>query len=128
MEGKENLLYLLNTSDYDDLYNTVIYFPFNQRTLSDEDRKLLDKFAEYLIRNKNEILEIGGHTDNIGNKEYNVALSEDRALAVYQYLREKGVAKEKLKIQAYYYSQPLADNETEEGRAKNRRVNFKKIE
>ncbi len=128
LEGKETVLYLRNTSDYDDLYNTVIYFPFNQRTLSDEDRKLLDKFADYLIRNKNEILEIGGHTDNIGNKEYNVALSEDRALAVYQYLREKGVAKEKLKIQAYYYSQPLADNETEEGRAKNRRVNFKKIE
>jgi peptidoglycan-associated lipoprotein len=128
LEGKETILYLRNQNDFDNLYNTIIYFPFNERIISDEDKKKLDLLADYLIRNKNEIIEIGGHTDNVGNKEYNVALSEDRAAAVYQYLREKGVAKEKMKIQAYYYSQPLSDNETEDGRAKNRRVNFKKIE
>ncbi|GBF51539.1 OmpA-family protein [Leptospira ryugenii] len=127
MVGKETVLYLRNLNDYDDLYNTVIYFPFNQRSISDEDKKILDRFAEYLIKNKNDIVEIGGHTDNVGSKEYNITLSEDRALAVYQYLREKGVAKEKMKIQAYHYSQPLTDNDTEEGRAKNRRVNFKKV-
>ena len=128
IESKETVLYLRNLNDYDSLYNTIIYFPFNERTISDEDKKKLDLLADFLIRNKNEIIEIGGHTDNVGNKEYNIALSEDRALAVYRYLREKGVAKEKMKIQAYYYSQPMTENETEEGRAKNRRVNFKKIE
>ncbi|TGL60293.1 hypothetical protein EHQ58_07285 [Leptospira ognonensis] len=128
LEGKETVLYLRNLNDYDSLYNTIIYFPFNERIISDEDKKKLDLLADFLIRNKNEIIEIGGHTDNVGNKEYNIALSEDRALAVYRYLREKGVAKEKMKIQAYYYSQPMTENETEDGRAKNRRVNFKKIE
>jgi peptidoglycan-associated lipoprotein len=128
LDGKETVLYLRNQNDFDSLYNTIIYFPFNERTISDTDKKQLDLLADYLIRNKNEVIEIGGHTDNVGNKDYNVALSEDRAAAVYQYLREKGVAREKMKIQAYYYSQPLSDNETEDGRAKNRRVNFKKIE
>ncbi|TGN17144.1 OmpA family protein [Leptospira idonii] len=126
--GKETVLYLRNLSDFDDLYNTVIYFPFNERALKDEDKKKLDLLADYLIHHKNEKVEIGGHTDNIGKKEYNISLSDDRATAVYQYLRDKGVAKEKMKVQAYYYSQPIADNETEEGRARNRRVNFKKID
>ncbi len=128
MEGKETILYLRNENDYDPVFNTIIYFPFNQRVLSEEDKKKLNLLADYLIRNKNEIVEIGGHTDNIGKKEYNIGLSEDRALAVYEYLREKGVAKDKMKIQAYYYSQPHSDNETEDGRSKNRRVNFKKLE
>jgi peptidoglycan-associated lipoprotein len=128
LEGKEKVLYLRNLNDFDNLYNTVILFPFNERTISDGDKKKLDLIADYLIRNKNEKIEIGGHTDNVGKKDYNVSLSEDRATAVYQYLREKGVAKEKMKIQAYYYSQPHSDNETEDGRAQNRRVNFKKLE
>ncbi len=128
MEGKETIIYLRNLNDFDSLYNTVIYFPFNERDLSDDDKKKLDVLANFLIQNKNEKIEIGGHTDNVGNKDYNITLSEDRALAVYQYLRIKMVPKEQMKVQAYYYSQPMADNETEDGRAKNRRVNFKKID
>ncbi len=128
LNGKETILYLRNLNDFNSLYNTIIFFPFNERTISDDDKKKLDLLAEFLIRNKNEILEIGGHTDNVGNQEYNIQLSEDRAMSVYQYLRQKGVAKEKMKIQAYHYSQPMAENETEDGRAKNRRVNFKKLD
>ncbi|XDD46260.1 OmpA family protein [Leptospira sp. WS39.C2] len=128
MAGKETVLYLRNLKDFDDLYNTIIYFPFNERTLSDEDKKKLDLLADFLIQHKNEKVEIGGHTDNIGNKEYNINLSEDRALSVYQYLRLKGVPKERMKVQAYHYSQPISDNDSEEGRSRNRRVNFKKID
>ncbi|WP_411824446.1 OmpA family protein [Leptospira sp. 'Mane'] len=128
MVGKETVLYLRNLSDFDDLYNTVIYFPTNERLLRAEDKKRLDLFADYLIHHKNEKVEVGGHTDNVGKRDYNITLSEDRANSVYQYLRDKGVAKEKMKIQAYYYSQPISDNETEDGRARNRRVNFKKID
>lgn len=128
MEGKETVLYLRNLNDFDNLYNTIIYFPFNERVLSDEDKKKLDLLADFLIQHKNEKVEIGGHTDNIGNKEYNISLSEDRALSVYQYMRVKGVPKERMKVQAYHYSQPIAENETEEGRSRNRRVNFKKID
>lgn len=128
LEGKETILYLRNINDFDNVYNTIIYFPFNERVLSDDDKLKLDLLAKFLIQNKNEKVEIGGHTDNVGNKDYNVSLSEDRALAVYQYLRVKMVPKEQMKVQAYYYSQPMAENETEEGRAKNRRVNFRKID
>ncbi|MDF3818463.1 OmpA family protein [Leptospira sp. 96542] len=128
MEGKETVLYLRNLKDFDNIYNTIIYFPFNEREISVEDKKKLDKLAEFLIQQKNEKVEIGGHTDNIGNKDYNISLSEDRALAVYRYLRERGVPKDRMKVQAYYYSQPIADNETDEGRSQNRRVNFKKLD
>ncbi|MCC5814535.1 MAG: PD40 domain-containing protein [Leptospira sp.] len=123
----ETKLYLTNLDDIDKVYSTVIYFPFNVGDISKEDKMKLDKLADYLIRNSKDLIEIGGHTDNVASKEYNTKLSESRAQSVKEYLIKKGVPESRMKIKAYYYSQPSEDNDTQEGRAKNRRVNFKKL-
>jgi outer membrane protein OmpA-like peptidoglycan-associated protein len=68
------------------------------------------------------LVEIAGHTDSVGNVDYNVKLSERRASSVKQYLIKKGIDPNKVVTKGYGPTDPVADNETEEGRAKNRRV------
>ncbi len=65
---------------------------------------------------------IEGHTDNIGSEEYNLSLSNRRANSVGEYLRSKGIAEYRLSSYGYGMSKPIATNETEESRQKNRRV------
>ena len=69
-------------------------------------------------------LSINGHTDNVGNAEKNQKLSEDRAAAVKAYLESKGVDASRLTSAGFGQDQPVADNKTKAGRAKNRRVEF----
>lgn len=71
------------------------------------------------------IIEISGHTDNVGSPMANVTLSERRAKAVRNYLLEQGIAEERVEWKGYGGSNPIASNKTEEGRKKNRRVEFK---
>ncbi|PLX06403.1 MAG: hypothetical protein C0596_18225 [Marinilabiliales bacterium] len=72
-------------------------------------------------------IEIGGHTDNVGSKEYNQTLSTNRAKSVYDYLISQGISKYRLAYKGYDFSVPVADNGTDEGRAQNRRTEFKVI-
>ena len=72
-------------------------------------------------------MEIQGHTDNIGSAAYNKDLSQRRAESVRTYLIGKGVAEGRLTAHGYGLEQPVADNKTEKGRAKNRRVEFRLI-
>ncbi|MDR2553934.1 MAG: OmpA family protein [Fibromonadaceae bacterium] len=65
---------------------------------------------------------VEGHTDNVGSADFNQKLSEQRAKAVMQYLIERGVVANRLQSVGYGLTKPVADNKTEEGRAKNRRV------
>lgn len=88
----------------------------------------LDKLAELLIKRPGYKLLIEGHTDNTGLPESNMILSIDRANAVKDYLISKGVNPEVLIAEGYGAEQPIADNETEEGRKLNRRVEFKIIQ
>jgi len=69
-------------------------------------------------------LEIQGHTDNVGGEEYNKTLSENRAKAVKKYLIDKGVKAERITAKGFGLSKPIDTNDTPEGRAKNRRVEF----
>lgn len=69
-------------------------------------------------------IEVSGHTDNVGNKSYNQELSQKRAQSVVNYLTENGISKCRLIAKGYGMDKPVADNETEEGRAENRRVEF----
>jgi outer membrane protein OmpA-like peptidoglycan-associated protein len=71
---------------------------------------------------------INGHTDNVSGAEFNQTLSENRAKAVYDYLVSKGVDSSRLTYKGYGLTKPLASNDTEEGRAKNRRTEFVIIE
>ena len=72
-------------------------------------------------------VEIGGHTDNVGADGFNKRLSEQRAKAVKDYLMQNGIDAKRLIIRGYGKSKPIASNKTEEGRQKNRRVEFKFI-
>ena len=69
-------------------------------------------------------IELSGHTDNKGKDKYNEKLSQERAKAVYDYLISRGIDKKRLEYRGYGAQHPIADNKTDEGRAKNRRVEF----
>jgi outer membrane protein OmpA-like peptidoglycan-associated protein len=71
-----------------------------------------------------EHVRVGGHTDSTGDKAHNVKLSDDRAASVKQYLVDHGIAPERLASKGYGETRPIADNNTEEGRAQNRRVDI----
>lgn len=101
-----------------------IYFATNSYTLNNESKRLIDLFADFLQNNPTVKAEIQGHTDNIGNDNDNLILSDRRAQAVYNYLIEKGIPKNRIRYKGYGESKPIAPNTTPEGRAKNRRTVF----
>ncbi|MHB8261872.1 MAG: OmpA family protein [Bacteroidia bacterium] len=84
----------------------------------------LDEFAEYLNLYPNMKIEIQGHTDNVGNEDENKLLSEKRAENVKIYLESKGIAMGRITAKGYGASKPIADNNTFDGKAKNRRTEF----
>ncbi len=104
-----------------------IHFEFDKAIIKPESYPILDSIARWLLSNPSMIVEIAGHTDNIGSAEYNLKLSQRRAEAVRQYLINKGVPPERIYARGYGETQPIADNSTEEGRAKNRRVELRII-
>lgn len=85
----------------------------------------LDNLAEAMKSNPNLTIEISGHTDNTGEAEANQQLSEERAQAVYSYLVDKDIDPSRLSAVGYGQNRPVDTNETEEGRAKNRRTEFR---
>lgn len=103
-----------------------VFFDFDQAVLKPESFEELDRLADYLRHNTVRI-EIGGHTDDQGSDEYNDRLSENRAKAVYDYLVGKSIPADRLQYKGYGKRVPIADNTTEEGRAANRRTEFKII-
>jgi outer membrane protein OmpA-like peptidoglycan-associated protein/tetratricopeptide (TPR) repeat protein len=101
-----------------------IYFPFNSFDLTNESKVVLDQLIDFLHENQSISIEIQGHTDNIGNDASNLKLSESRAQSVYNYLVEKEISATRLSYKGFGKSVPVAGNDTEEGRAKNRRTVF----
>jgi outer membrane protein OmpA-like peptidoglycan-associated protein/tetratricopeptide (TPR) repeat protein len=85
----------------------------------------LDKLVSFLEENKKIKIEIGGHTDNTGSVAYNKLLSEKRAKAVYDYLLSKNIEPSRMTYKGYGSSSPLGSNETEKGKALNRRTEIK---
>jgi len=101
-----------------------IFFEFGKATLKPESYAELDNVVKLLQNNEGVRLEISGHTDNIGSLKTNMKLSEDRAKAVVEYIIGKGITSSRLEYKGYAYTQPIAPNTTEAGRAQNRRVEF----
>jgi outer membrane protein OmpA-like peptidoglycan-associated protein len=94
----------------------------------DESAKtLLDKVAEFLIKHPNLKVQVNGHTDIGKDPEYNLRLSTQRALAIVNYLKAKGVNPAQLTYKGFGNTKPIADNNTSEGRALNRRIEFEII-
>jgi len=104
------------------LYNT------NSAELKKESRIILESFAQYLKENPKIKVEIQGHTDNVGNPKDNEALSTNRAFSVKAMLEEFGVDGKRILARGFGQNKPIADNNTEEGRAKNRRTEFQILE
>lgn len=100
-------------------------FASNSDVINTSSYKGLNDLANYLLRKEKLGLVISGHTDNVGSKENNQDLSERRALAVKTYLKSKGVSLNRMKSVGYGDTQPIADNKSPEGRAKNRRTEIK---
>lgn len=99
-----------------------ISFNNNQSTLLPTSYPELNKLIDYLKTNPTVAIEISGHTDNTGNNMSNIKLSAARAKAVADYLTEKGISPTRISSQGYGSSKPVAPNNTEENRKKNRRV------
>ena len=104
-------------------FESGILFSFNSSTLSNEAKGSLSEFAKVLIATPDADVAILGHTDNVGSEKANQSVSEKRAKAVADYLKTQNVAASQVKdVLGMNYSQPIASNDTEEGRAQNRRV------
>ena len=101
-----------------------IYFDTDSSNIRTESYIALDQIVELLKENENIKVEISAHTDNVGEYNYNINLSQQRSASVVNYLISKGISSENLEAKGYGETKPIAANDTEIGKAKNRRVEF----
>lgn len=101
-----------------------ITFEFGKSKLNVNAQEYLNEIVKFMQESKVTKIIVKGHTDNVGTPEYNLELSRVRAKSVYDYLVSKGISSSKLSYKYFGLTDPIADNETEEGRAMNRRVEF----
>ncbi len=101
-----------------------IFFEIGKATLTPQSHLELDKAIDLLRANPTMVIEVGGHTDNTGDDTNNMKLSHDRAKAVREYMVGKGIAADKIQAKGYGESNPIANNDTDEGKRANRRTEF----
>jgi outer membrane protein OmpA-like peptidoglycan-associated protein len=104
-----------------------VFFDTDSFQLKTESFIELNKMADFLQKNTKLKVEIGGYTDNTGNADYNLKLSEQRAKSVYEYLIAQKVPAAQLSYKGYGMENPITDNATDAGKAKNRRTEMKVI-
>lgn len=102
-----------------------IFYETDSYELNKKSLVELTKLVEFLNNNNTLKIEISGHTDNVGTSEYNQTLSENRAKSVYNYLIDAGINPERLVYKGYGETVPISTNDTEEGKAENRRTEIK---
>ncbi|MFZ4546699.1 MAG: OmpA family protein [Bacteroidales bacterium] len=104
-----------------------IFFETDKYELLSDSKAELGKLIAFLLKNNNMRIEIGGHTDTEGSESHNLTLSQNRAKSVYDYLISKGINAEKLSFKGYGETMPISSNDSPQGRANNRRTEFKVI-
>jgi outer membrane protein OmpA-like peptidoglycan-associated protein len=102
-----------------------VTFATNESAIQPQFRPTLDQVADVLREYRSTYVDVYGHTDSTGSDDYNLALSDRRANSVRDYLVMRGVEPARLGTRGFGESQPIASNDTEEGRAQNRRVEIK---
>ena len=102
----------------------AVQFETGKATLKEESNSILDQIVEIMNRYPGYKLRINGHTDNTGDEDFNLVLSQERAKACYQYLASKGISPERMSYTGFGESQPVASNDLPSGRRMNRRVEF----
>ncbi len=104
-----------------------VFFETSRYNLKEAATLELDRLVDLLERYPKMQIEIAGHTDSKGGADYNKTLSQNRAKAVYDFLLKNNIPQKRIEYKGYGEDAPIADNETEKGRAENRRVEFKII-
>lgn len=102
-----------------------VTFDVDSSTLKPQFRATLDQIAQSMQNYPNSLIDVYGHTDSTGSDQYNQALSQRRAQTVADYLIMRGVSGSRIRSQGYGETMPIATNDTEQGRALNRRVEIK---
>lgn len=105
-----------------------VLFDTNKHAIKTEAKDILSKIGAFLVKNQQYLVEIQGHTDSTGTAAWNATLSQRRADSVRTFLAGEGVGTDRMTAKGYGPSDPIASNDTAEGRAKNRRVDFKPSE
>lgn len=105
-----------------------IFFDSDKFDIKTESKAELDKLVQFLTLNPKVKIEIGGHTDNTGDRVKNTTLSNNRAKAITTFLTTNGILTTQVTFKGYADTQPVADNKTAEGRAQNRRTEIKIIQ
>jgi OmpA-OmpF porin, OOP family len=105
--------------------SNAIYFRTGSAELDAASSPLLDSGADIANRCPTVKFDVEGHTDSVGSRGYNQKLSQERAKSVVDYLTAKGVAAARIQSAGYGKDRPVASNDTEDGRARNRRIEFK---
>lgn len=131
----ENKMGIIPTSgemqkQLDEKGKAVLYINFDtdKATLKDDGKQVVSEIAKLLANNTNLKLSIQGHTDNTGNATHNQQLSQNRAESVAKELASMGIASARLQSKGFGQDKPIADNSTEDGKAKNRRVELVKLD
>ena len=104
-----------------------VYFETGKADIKPTSFKELDQMVEYMKLKKSLVIEIAGHTDNVGNADANLKLSQDRANSVRAYLIKKGITENRVQAKGYGDTQPLSSNDTDAGKQKNRRTEVRVI-
>jgi OOP family OmpA-OmpF porin len=104
-----------------------VLFDFDRASIKPVFVPILDKVNKAMVDNARMRIALHGHTDSVGPDNYNIRLSERRGESVMKWLVKKGIAETRLEVVAHGECCPVADNQTWEGRSKNRRVEFKRI-
>ena len=99
-----------------------INFETGSSDLTEESKATLDQLADFMKDKDKAFLNISAYTDNVGNEDDNLQLSRERAFTVKTYLKDKGIDSDRMKAKGFGEADPIADNDTEEGKAQNRRV------
>lgn len=107
------------------LANRIVEFRSGDAILTQKGQAILDELSLPLLQMKNEKLAVIGHTDNSGLRASNISLSKARAEAVKSYLSSKGIEADAISATGVGFDNPVASNETVEGRARNRRIEFR---
>ncbi len=102
-----------------------VEFDFGKSTLRPQSFQTLNDLVDYLNRKPQERIELGGYTDNIGSDQKNLLLSLERAKSIVEYLISKGIDTSRLEAKGYGAEDPIAENDSEEGRQQNRRTEVK---
>jgi OOP family OmpA-OmpF porin len=107
------------------LADRIVEFQSGSATLTDGGRAILDEMVVALAQVGHQQVQVIGHTDSVGSRAANIGLSLQRAIAVKAYLEQRGVSADHLGVQGFGPDRPVADNATDEGRARNRRIEFR---